>query len=96
MIGIAFVEDPGATFRVDSPITVRGSEYVRDMVNKLLASVVRKVFLEMWVLPSWRTFFMPLMTPKLEVGGGFCFVRWICFLLCVRSIGGASDCWCLN
>ncbi|KAJ3039427.1 hypothetical protein HDV00_012204 [Rhizophlyctis rosea] len=66
MIGIAFVEDPGATFRVDSPITVRGSEYVRDMVNKLLASVVRKVFLEMWVLPSWRTFFMPLMTPKLE------------------------------
>ena len=67
MIGVAFVEDPGASFRVDSPITVRGSEYVRDMVNKLLASVVRKVFLEMWVLPSWRTFFLPLMTPKLEV-----------------------------
>ncbi|KAJ3280587.1 hypothetical protein HK104_000570, partial [Borealophlyctis nickersoniae] len=66
MIGVAFVEDPGATFRVDSPITVRDNELVRSMVNKLLSSVVRKVFVELWVLPSWRTFFMPLMIPKLE------------------------------
>ncbi|KAJ3134642.1 PDZ domain-containing protein 8 [Geranomyces variabilis] len=66
MIGVAFVDDPGATFRVDSPLTVRDNEMLRGMVNKLLSSVVRKVFLELWVLPSWRTFFMPLMEPKLE------------------------------
>ncbi|KAJ3181382.1 hypothetical protein HDU85_003697 [Gaertneriomyces sp. JEL0708] len=64
MIGIAFVEDPGATFVVDSPITVADNEMLRSMVNKLLASVVRKVFVELWVMPSWRTVFMPLMEPK--------------------------------
>ncbi|KND04614.1 uncharacterized protein SPPG_00332 [Spizellomyces punctatus DAOM BR117] len=66
MIGVAFVEDPGVSFRVDSPLTVGDNELLRGMVNKLLSSVVRKVFLELWVLPSWRTFFMPLMEPKLE------------------------------
>ncbi|KAI9096081.1 hypothetical protein DFS34DRAFT_695230 [Phlyctochytrium arcticum] len=66
MIGIAFVEDPGAAFHVDSPITVGDNEYLRGMVNKLLSGVVRKIFLELWVLPSWRTLFLPLMEPKLE------------------------------
>ena len=63
MIGIAFVEDPGVTFTVDAPLTSKTSESVRSVINKLLASIARKVFLEMWVLPSWRTFFMPLMRP---------------------------------
>ncbi|KAJ3017423.1 PDZ domain-containing protein 8 [Thoreauomyces humboldtii] len=66
MLGLAFVDDPGTTFRVDSPLTVGDNELLRGMVNKLLSSVVRKVFLELWVLPSWRTFFMPLMEPKIE------------------------------
>lgn len=65
MVGVAFVEDPGVSFRIDSPITVGENELLRGMVNKLLSGVVRKVFLELWVLPSWRTFFMPLMEPKL-------------------------------
>ncbi|KAJ1555884.1 hypothetical protein HK405_011281 [Cladochytrium tenue] len=47
MLAIAFVEDPGAYFTVDSPITVLDNEMVRGMVNKIIAGVMRKVFLDM-------------------------------------------------
>ncbi|KAI8621916.1 hypothetical protein BC830DRAFT_45973 [Chytriomyces sp. MP71] len=66
MYSIAFLEDPGVTFKVDSQITVRESELLKGMVNSVLAEIIRRVFLEMWVLPSWRTFFLPLMIPSLE------------------------------
>ncbi|KAI8847533.1 hypothetical protein BC829DRAFT_238570 [Chytridium lagenaria] len=64
MLAVAFVEDPGVSFIVDSPLTVRDNEMVRGVVNRLLASLMRKVFVEMWVLPSWRNFFLPLMIPS--------------------------------
>jgi hypothetical protein len=63
MIGFAFVEDPGVTFTIDAPLSLKTSEAVRNMVNRFLGSLVRKIFLEMWVLPSWRRFYMPLMQP---------------------------------
>ncbi|KAI8804495.1 hypothetical protein BJ742DRAFT_452722 [Cladochytrium replicatum] len=63
MMGLAFEEDPGANLRVDTPITVRDNEFVRDLVNKVLGKLVRKVFLEQWVLPAWRVFFLPMMEP---------------------------------
>ncbi|KAI9202168.1 uncharacterized protein BJ171DRAFT_601097 [Polychytrium aggregatum] len=66
MLAITFAEDPGAAFTVDSPITLGESEMLRDMVNRVLGKIVRKMFLELWVLPSWRIFFMPLMAPSLE------------------------------
>ncbi|KAJ3270971.1 hypothetical protein HDV01_007301 [Terramyces sp. JEL0728] len=66
MIGFAFVRDPGVTFKVNSTITVRESEILRNMVNKVLSTIVRKVFLETWVLPTWRTNFVPLLEPTLE------------------------------
>jgi hypothetical protein len=67
MINVAFTEDPGAEFVVESPITLRGNEYLRDMVNSLLAKLVRKLFLDQWVLPNFRSFFLPLMDPGSEV-----------------------------
>jgi hypothetical protein len=64
MLAIAFVEDPGVSFIVDSPLTVGDNEYVRGVVNRLLAGIIRKIFTDMWVLPSWRNFFLPLMSPS--------------------------------
>ena len=54
-------------FVVNSPITVRDNEIVRDMVNKLLGKIVRHLFLELWVLPNCRNFFLPLMEPSAGV-----------------------------
>ncbi|KAI9325872.1 hypothetical protein DFJ73DRAFT_767241 [Zopfochytrium polystomum] len=67
MVSVAFVEDPGISFLVDSPLTVRENELFRRAVNKVLASVLRRAVLEMWVLPNWRNIFMPMMTPTPEV-----------------------------
>lgn len=66
MVAISFVENPGVNFTVDSPITIASSEYLRGMVNKLISNAIRKIFLEMWILPTWRAFFLPLMEPKLD------------------------------
>ncbi|KAJ1334311.1 hypothetical protein BSLG_008146 [Batrachochytrium salamandrivorans] len=65
MIGVTFVKDPGISFTVE---TGSGGEndFVRGMINKVVASIVRKTFLELWVLPSWRTFFLPQMQPSAE------------------------------
>ena len=59
MIGFAFVEDPGVTFRVDS--SLMENQMLKSMVNGVLSSIMRKTFLELWVLPSWRTAFLPLL-----------------------------------
>ena len=64
MVGYAFVRDPGVTFRVDSSIT--DNQMLRGMVNSVLSSLMRKTFLELWVLPSWQTTFLPLLDPDLE------------------------------
>ncbi|KAJ3412993.1 hypothetical protein HDV05_008644 [Chytridiales sp. JEL 0842] len=64
MLAIAFVEDPGINFIVDSPLTVGDNEMVRGVVNRMLAGIIRRIFMDMWVLPSWRHFFLPLMSPS--------------------------------
>jgi hypothetical protein len=66
MYGFHFVQDPGATFQVDTPITLRDNETVRAMINKVLSSLMRRTFLDLWVAPSWRTAYLPLMEPGLE------------------------------
>jgi hypothetical protein len=66
MYGFHFVEDPGITFVVDTPITLRDNETVRSMINKVLSNLLRRTFLDLWVAPSWRTTFIPLMEPGLE------------------------------
>ncbi|KAJ3215744.1 hypothetical protein HDU67_010382 [Dinochytrium kinnereticum] len=42
MLSVAFVEDPGLTFMVDAPITMRENEIVRGMINRVLAGMMRK------------------------------------------------------
>ncbi|RKO95725.1 hypothetical protein CAUPRSCDRAFT_12578, partial [Caulochytrium protostelioides] len=66
MVAVTFAEDPKLTFTVDSTITVRENEIMRGMVNQLLGKITRRMFVEMWVLPAWRTFFLPSMTPSFE------------------------------
>ena len=60
MIGFAFVQDPGVTFRVESPLT-GDNHMLQSMVNSVLSSLMRKTFLELWVLPNYRTAFIPLL-----------------------------------
>ena len=67
MMAITFIEDPGAEFAVDSPITVRENETVRILVNKLLSKIVLKIFLEQWVTPNWKNFFLPMLDPETHV-----------------------------
>jgi hypothetical protein len=67
MISVSFVRDPGVTFRVDAPITVQKNEMLRGMVNKALSAVMRRVFLDLWVMPSARSFYLPFLEPKDEV-----------------------------
>ena len=66
MLSVSFVSDPGVDFNVDSPITLRDNQMVKDFVNNILAKIVRKVFVETWVQPSWRNFYLPLMQPYPE------------------------------
>jgi hypothetical protein len=66
MLGFAFCEDPGVTFRVESSITLGDNQILKNMINTVLSTLMRKTFLELWVLPSWRTAFLPLLEPSLE------------------------------
>ncbi|KAI9339616.1 hypothetical protein BDR26DRAFT_379530 [Obelidium mucronatum] len=67
MFSVAFLEDPGVSFKVEAPtITVGDNDLVRGMVSSVLSEIIRRVFLDMWVLPAWRTFFLPLMIPSEE------------------------------
>ncbi|KAJ3068099.1 PDZ domain-containing protein 8, partial [Podochytrium sp. JEL0797] len=67
MLSASFLEDPGVSFRVDAPtVTVADNDLVRGMVSTVLSEIVRRMFLEMWVLPAFRTVFLPLMIPGVE------------------------------
>jgi hypothetical protein len=48
MLGFAFLEDPGVTFRVDSSITLADNQMLRNMINSVLSTIMRKTFLELW------------------------------------------------
>ncbi|TPX48143.1 hypothetical protein SeLEV6574_g02194 [Synchytrium endobioticum] len=65
-VGVSFVEDPGVTFTVDSPLTVGGIEGIRSMVNGLLARLIRNQFLEYWIIPAWHNVYLPMMVPPPE------------------------------
>ncbi len=64
MLGVTFVQDPGVTFTIDAPLSLKTSETIRGIVNRVLESIVRKLFLDLWVLPSWRMFYLPMMFPN--------------------------------
>ncbi|KAJ3012009.1 UNVERIFIED_CONTAM: PDZ domain-containing protein 8 [Siphonaria sp. JEL0065] len=67
MFSVSFLEDPGVSFKVEAPtITVGDNDIVRGMVSSVISEIIRRVFLDMWVLPAWRTFFLPLMIPSAE------------------------------
>lgn len=64
-IGMTFVKDPGVTFSIDVPLSAKTSDTVQGMVNRLLESIARKVFLDYWVFPAWVKFYLPMMNPNL-------------------------------
>ena len=64
MLALAFLEDPGISFKVDTPITVQNNETLRNMINKFLSKLKRKIFLDMWVLPACRLFYLPMLEPS--------------------------------
>ncbi|KAJ3093272.1 hypothetical protein HK100_006717, partial [Physocladia obscura] len=67
MFSVSFLENPGVSFRIDAPtITVRNNNTLRSVISTVLSEIVRRVFLDMWVLPAWRTLFLPLMLPSLD------------------------------
>lgn len=67
MLSVAFIRDPGINFKVDSPITLKGNETIRQMINNSLSAIIRRVFLDMWVIPSSRKFYLPLLEPMNKV-----------------------------
>ncbi|KAJ3127297.1 hypothetical protein HK100_009832, partial [Physocladia obscura] len=67
MFSVSFLENPGVSFRINAPtITVRNNTTLRSVISTVLSEIVRRVFLETWVLPAWRTLFLPLMLPSLD------------------------------
>jgi hypothetical protein len=64
MLSVAFLRDPGLTFKVDTPLTLQNNETLRGIINKLLSTILRRVFLDLWVFPSFRTFYLPLLEPN--------------------------------
>lgn len=67
MLCVSFPEDPNVEFIVDSPITLRDNQTMKEMVNKLLSKIVRKAFIETWVAPHWRNFYLPLLQPPSDL-----------------------------
>lgn len=67
MFSAAFLRDPGITFRVDSQLTLQNNEMLRGIINQVLSGVIRRVFLDLWVLPSQRGFYIPFMEPRTDV-----------------------------
>ncbi|TPX31738.1 hypothetical protein SmJEL517_g05029 [Synchytrium microbalum] len=66
-VGVSFVEDPGVTFTVESPITVGGIESIKSLVNSLLARLIKNQFIEFWILPKWHNVYLPMMMPAPDV-----------------------------
>lgn len=48
MLSVSFIRDPGLNFRVDADITVQKNEYLRNMVNGALSTLMRRVFLDVY------------------------------------------------
>lgn len=67
MLCASFTEDPGVEFVVDSPLTLRDNHTVKEMVNKILSKIVKRAFIETWVAPQWRNFYLPLLQPPAEL-----------------------------
>ena len=66
MIGYSFAKDPGVNFTVDVPVLPGYNEMLRKVINKLLETVVKRSFADLWVLPKWRTAYLPFLDPIVE------------------------------
>jgi hypothetical protein len=67
MFGVAFIKDPQVSFTVETPLTIGDNETVRNMINKVLSSIMRLVFVETWVLPSWKHIYIPFLEPQIPI-----------------------------
>lgn len=64
---IAFVEDPGVSFSVESSLWRRDNEMMRDVLNNLISKRLKHLFMDLLVLPNWRAFDLPLITYRRTV-----------------------------
>lgn len=61
---IAFLEDPGFSFTVEASV-IRGDNdmiLLNDLLRSLITRRLRSLIVEMFVLPNWRAFELPLIT----------------------------------
>ena len=67
---VGFPEDPGVQFVVESALWHGEKEVYSDLLNKLIQKKLRSVFLELWILPNWRAFDLPLLTTSSSSSSG--------------------------
>ena len=64
-IQVTFINS-GVTFTVDAPVVPGTNEMLRKIINKILETVVRRTFVDLWVLPKWRTAYLPFLDPIVD------------------------------
>ncbi|KAI3642084.1 hypothetical protein MP228_011639 [Amoeboaphelidium protococcarum] len=75
---IAFTQDPGFDFSVETSVVRRDYEFVmKDVLTKFLSRKLKQMMLQSFVLPHWRAFelpvvnYRPIIIPELEALLGF-------------------------
>ncbi|KAI3635176.1 hypothetical protein MIR68_006742 [Amoeboaphelidium protococcarum] len=75
---IAFTQDPGFDFSVETSVVRRDYEFVmKDVLTKFMSRKLKQMMLQSFVLPQWRAFelpvvnYRPIIIPELEALLGF-------------------------
>lgn len=74
---VSFIKDPGFKFSVNASIVLLGESKkstesdraipLQQMLVQFLAKKLRSIAINLWVMPSWRSFSLPMMNPSDKV-----------------------------
>lgn len=59
---MAFVEDPEIILQVESSLWRKDNEMFKDVLNTYIVKRLRAIFVDVFVLPNFRSFDLPLVT----------------------------------
>lgn len=63
---VAFAKQPEFTHTIESSILRHENEVMKDLLNSFISKRINSVFMEMFVLPNYRAFPMPLINYNLQ------------------------------
>lgn len=61
---ISFLSDPGIHFAIDAALVHRDNALFKDFLSGFIARKLHNSFLEQWIFPSYRSFYLPLISPS--------------------------------